>query len=116
MERITDHDTSTPPSIPERISAHRGKDTTDNSRRDTLLTILYYVGFYSFLTAFSTLLLKGAIDSDVNHTLLWALFVIGILFVSFVFGAIKIGTDAVEKAKIAEKLAVAIRMNVELDP
>lgn len=112
MEHITE------PSTHKRASAHRHTVTPEYSHRDTLIMIMYYVGFYSFLTGFSTLLLKGAIDSDVNHTLLWAFFVIGVLFVAFVVGAIKIGTDAVEKAKVAQKLAAAIsKTNMQLlDP
>jgi len=88
-----------------------------SSKKDTVLMLLCYLAFWSFLIGFSALLLKGAIDSDVNHTLLWAFFVIGILFVSFVTGSIKIGTDAVEKVRIAEKQAVTIaKMRIELDP
>jgi len=90
---------------------------SENSIKDMMMMLLCYLAFYSFLIGFSTLLLKGAIDSDVKHTMLWAFFIIGILFVSFVAGAIKIGTDAVGKAKIAEREAARIaKMRIELDP
>mmetsp|Transcript_743 Transcript_743/g.822 ORF Transcript_743/g.822 Transcript_743/m.822 type:complete len:116 (-) Transcript_743:364-711(-) len=90
---------------------------SENSTKDTIMMLLCYLAFWSFLIGFSALLLKGAIDSDVNHTLLWAFYVIGLLFVSFVTGAIKIGTDAVEKVKIAERQAATIaKMRIELEP
>jgi len=110
-------DTGTKPNILPLCCDWTTANNSKDSRKDTLIMVLCYIMFWSFLTGFSALLLKGAMDSDVNHTLLWTFFVIGLLFVSLVMGAIMIGTDAVEKVKVAKRQAMAIaKMRIELDP
>jgi len=96
-----------------QTSKHQRKG--ENPKKDTLLVVLCYIAFYSFLIGFCVLLLKGAIDSDKNHTLLWTFFVLGIFFVVFVNFAIKIGRDSLEKAKIIKKVLEA-KKRQELDP
>ncbi len=62
------------------------------SLRDLILVLGCYAVFYSGLLGFSSILLKGAIDTAGTSTLLWAFFVIGLIFGGLVGVAVKIGT------------------------
>ncbi len=63
------------------------------SLRDLILVLGCYAVFYSVLIGFSSILLKGAIDTADTSTLLWAFFVIGLIFGGLVGVAVKIGTN-----------------------
>lgn len=48
--------------------------------RDLLLVLGLYILFYTALVGFCTLLLKGAMATSKTDTLMWAFFVIGLVF------------------------------------
>lgn len=52
-----------------------------------------YVAFYLFLFVFFCLLLKGAIDTDQKHTLLWTFFYFGVMFCALAGIWVKFGTQ-----------------------
>ena len=112
MENSTKATDSILPLSCQQTSAHNSKDYW----KDLLVVILFYIVFWGFLAGFFLLLLNGVIISNGEHTLLWTFLVIGILFVALVSGAIKLGTDAVEKDKLAKRQAQKRKSIIELDP
>lgn len=84
---------------------------------DIILVLTCYTVLWSFLLGFFTLLLKGAIDTDETHTLLWTFFWFGLMFSILVFGATKVGTFEIErekkeKKKAAEELQTVVNAKV----
>ena len=81
-----------------------------NSAQDLVRIFICYVVFYSFLVGMVALMLQGALDTDVKHTLLWAYLVFGLLFSGLVGGAIYVGRKNLNQKK-SEKRAAAKRAN-----
>uniref|UniRef100_A0A6U1XJS9 Uncharacterized protein n=1 Tax=Trieres chinensis TaxID=1514140 RepID=A0A6U1XJS9_TRICV len=79
-----------------------------HSAEDLALIFACYAALYSFLIGMFALMLRGALDTDDTHTLLWAFLVIGVLFVSFVSGAVYVGRRKLEQ-NLAQKRADAKR-------
>ena len=75
-----------------------------NRVEDVLLFVAFYAIFFSFLFGFFILLLKGAIDTDDNHTLLWTFFFFGVLFSVIVGGAVTLGVQQAQKEKEREEI------------
>ena len=61
-----------------------------------------YVALYLFLFVFFCLLLKGAIDTDQKHTLLWTFFYFGAMFCTIVGIWVKFGTQENLKKSTSE--------------
>lgn len=70
--------------------------------KDFILILGCYVGFYSFLFGFSALLLKGVIETNEKHSLLWSFLVLGILFSAGLFGAIVMSTRS-ERTRLGDQ-------------
>mmetsp|Transcript_26507 Transcript_26507/g.39022 ORF Transcript_26507/g.39022 Transcript_26507/m.39022 type:complete len:134 (+) Transcript_26507:94-495(+) len=87
------------------VYQHKKKDGTTHtfnigcgcSGEDLIIIASCYITFWSFLLGFFTLLLKGALDTDDSHTMLWSFLYFGIFFSALVTGSVYVGSK--EKGK-----------------
>ena len=98
-----------------RFTRKNGKEISVNvgcglSLKDLALVIACYLAFYSFLVIFCAVLLKGAMDTSDDSTLLWTFNFIGMLFGIAVSVAVVIGTKAQAEKKAAEQEAEMKKM------
>jgi len=77
-----------------RSSRHLRSSEIDKetSSKDIALIFAAYLAFYTFLFFFFCLLIKGAIDTDEKHTLLWSFFFFAIMFCTVVGVSVNFGT------------------------
>lgn len=77
---------------PGKCNVFCGLTTTD-----FILILGCYFTFYSFLFGFSALLLKGVVETNDKHWLLWSFLIVGILFLIGLFLAIIITSKNEQK-------------------
>jgi hypothetical protein len=88
----------------KKSSRHLRPNETNqgNSSWDIALIFAAYFALYTFLLFFFCLLVKGAIDTDEKHTLLWSFFFFAILFCTIVGFSVKFGTQYNVERKCSE--------------
>jgi hypothetical protein len=84
-----------------------------NDWEDIFLILTCYGSLWSFLIAFYSLLLKGAIDSDEKNTLLYMYLTFGIIYVSLIGLGVVTG-QAAQREQLKKKIKMGLSEDEEL--